>query len=111
MWAFFIVLFFTLRASRDGQDVSMWHIFLSNLVALFATVFFGIKFLVFATWYRCTTAGNIIERTNIVFWCRSFMDLILYAFIAYVINTEKQLEGQTCIIVDDDGGLETIEHE
>ena len=74
----------------------MWDLFLANLVPLFSTLYFGLKFLIIAFWYRCTSAGNIIERSNCVFWIRQVLDLFLYIFIAYVIHLEGELSGQTC---------------
>ena len=59
-----------------------------QIVRLVAVVFFALKFFIFAMWYRCSTYGNILERTGKVFWYRQLCDLLLYAFIGYNIYLE-----------------------
>jgi len=66
----------------------MFDMFGSNVVPIFTCVFFFFKFLVFALWYRCTEAGNIVERTDNVFWWRAIMDVIPFVFVIYVMVLE-----------------------
>ena len=57
----------------------------------------ALKFLVFALWYRCCNSkGNIHESTSCLYWCRMLYDLPVYAYLAYAIYLEKNLEGEIC---------------
>jgi len=93
----FTSLFLVLLQYRfNGEGITMGDMFLACLVPISAAVFFLVKFIIFALWYRCTTAGNIVERTSCVYWMRQFCDLILYGFIVYVIYSEFVMTGISC---------------
>ena len=64
----------------------------SQLVRIFATAFFFLKFFGFVTWYKCKGEGNVMESTKCVYWTRQLCDMLLYAFIVYMMMLETQLE-------------------
>ena len=62
----------------------------SQIVRIFATSYFFLKFFGFVIWYRCKAEGNIMENTKCVYWTRQLLDLILYFFIIYMMLLETQ---------------------
>ena len=60
----------------------------SQTVRSLSALWFTIKFFILATWYKCTKAGNIIQRTGPLWWTRFTIDLVLYVAIVYSIMLE-----------------------
>ena len=77
------------REGKTSQDtMELTDVMRDQIVRLVAVFFFGIKFFLFAIWYRCSPYGNILERTKKVFWIRQLCDILLYSFIGYVMYLE-----------------------
>ena len=72
-------------------------------VRAFASIWFFCKFFGFAIWYRCSDAGNIIQRTKNVFIVRNVIDILLYAVLIYTIYLEYMAENCTPVIDSTDG--------
>lgn len=68
------------------------NVLIGQTIRVFASLFFFIKFLCFAVWYRCSEKGNIMENTICVFWTRFVMDVVLYFAIGYSVWIEIQLD-------------------
>ncbi len=71
----------------NGEEVqgktNFENVVVGQTIRVFASLFFFVKFLLFACWYRCSEKGNIMENTICVFWVRFVMDIILYFAIGY----------------------------
>lgn len=62
-----------------------------QFVRVFACAFFFLKFFAMAIWYRCKGYGNIMEHTKSLFIWRTILDLMVYAWLGYMIYVEKDL--------------------
>ena len=67
---FSLLIMTVLQFRQDHTGISVGDMLLGNVSVLAGSVFFFVKFCAFALWYRCTSLGNVLERTNCVFWLR-----------------------------------------
>ena len=61
-----------------------------------ACIWFFLKFFIFAIQYRCSSAGNIMERTAKVFCARNIMDMFFYVMLLYTMYLEYTVDSQNC---------------
>ena len=59
-----------MSVNKLASNESFADIFLTNILLMIASVNFFLKFLFLASIYRCTSHGNILERTKCIFWTR-----------------------------------------
>lgn len=85
-----------LQVRKDHTGITVGDMLLGNMSILAGAIYFFLKFCTFALWYRCTSMGNVLERTSCVFWLRQVADLLIYGFIGYVLYVEYTLSGKTC---------------
>jgi len=98
----------SLHDSRpDLTEIEFMQVLNGQQVRAFACIWFFLKFLCFATWYRCSSAGNIMERTANVFRCRNVVDLVLYFALIYTMYLEHYVDEEKCKPVTqvDDGSV------
>ena len=85
-----------LNNSQEGDGVEIvetetfWKIMIDQLARFIAFCYFIFKFILFASYYRCTDTGNTMERTSSFFWARNVLDvLILYSIVIYIVYVEQ----------------------
>lgn len=89
----------TIRGMETKESkIDFADVFFLQEERIVQTVFFFFKFLLLVIMYRCSSEGNILEKTNMIWKMRMAMDMILYMFIGYLIYIEYVLSGQTCMI-------------
>lgn len=67
------------------KNDEFYGMLLAESIRAVASLYFFIKFLGFACWYRNSSKGNIMERSVPVFYMRNLFDVILYCFLGYSI--------------------------